>query len=268
MRNEQQKQMIAQLVMEAKAMRKDLFCWLTFAVFLIFASCAPAPVLRLNPLAGETKWIYGKEFARSATDEVEIAVAFESMDEAAVVFDVEITNLSTQPILISPEKFYYLPLAWPQDSVGLTTATQVCHAMDPETKILDLDKEIAREKSSYATAAGIDAVGGLLDLVVDIATIGEEKSEKEIKEEEQRKRDEEIARQQREVNHENRLASLKSEKAKWESTTLRRTTLDPEQSARGRVYFRANEKATYLKLCFPIGEANVQIVFEQQKIKT
>lgn len=236
-------------------------------VFLFWIACAPAPVLRLNPLASETKWVYGKEFARTATDEMEIAVAFESMDEATVIFDVEITNLSAQPILVSPEKFYYLPLTSLQDTVGLSTSKKVCYAINPEIKILDLDKEISRENASYATTAGIDAVGGLLDLFVDIATIGKKKTEKEIKEEEKRKCDEEIARQEREIDHTNSLARLKSEKTKWESTTLRRTTLDSEQSVRGRVHFLANEKAKYLKLCFPIGEANVQIVFVQQKVK-
>jgi hypothetical protein len=196
--NERQKQMIKQHRIEEKAMRQNLFCWLTLAVSFIFASCAPAPVLRLNPLASETKWIYGKEFARSATDDVEIAIAFESMDEAAIIFDVEITNLSGQPVLISPERFYYLSLASPQDTVSLAAASrQTSYAIDPEIKILDLDKKISRENASYATAAGIDAVGGLLDLVVSIATIGEEKTEREIKEEEQRRRDDEIARQNR-----------------------------------------------------------------------
>lgn len=236
-------------------------------VFLFWIACAPAPVLRLNPLAGETKWIYGKEFARSATDEVEIAVAFESMEDTTIVFDVEVTNLSAQPILVSPEKFYYSLLASPQDSVGLTTAKQVCHALDPETKILEFDKEISREKASYATAAGVDATFELLDLVFSLGEIGKQKSEDEIKEEERQERQEEIADCEREINHEKRLSELKTTKEKWESTTLRRTTLDPDQSVRGRVYFRANQKAHYIKLCFPIGKDGLQLIFYQQKIK-
>lgn len=71
----------------------------------------------------------------------------------------------------------------------------------------------------------------------------------------------------REINHEKRLQELKTTKEKWESTTLRRTTLDPDQSVRGRVYFRANQKAHYIKLCFPIGQASMQLIFYQQKIK-
>lgn len=248
-------------------MHKNIFCWLTLAVSFVFASCAPAPVLRLKPLFSETKWIYGKEFARSATDQVEIAVAFENMDVAAIIFDLEIINLSEQPIIVSPEKFYYLPLNWPQDTTGLHAPGKISYAIDPEIRILDLDKEISRENASYATATGIDAVGSLLGLFVAIATIGKEKTEEEIKEEEKRRCDEEVSRQEREIYHANSLANLKNEKVKWESTTLRRTTLEPDQSARGRIYFRANKRAKYLRLCFPIGEANLQIVFEQQKVK-
>jgi hypothetical protein len=267
MRNERQKQIIAQYGTREKAMHQKIFCWLTLAVSVIFASCAPAPVLRLNPLADETKWIYGKEFARNATDEAEIAVAFESMEDTTIVFDVEVTNLSAQPILVSPEKFHYLLLASPQDSVVLATAKQVCYALNPETKILDLDKEISRENASYATAAGIDATFELLDLIFSLGEIGKQKSEDEIKEEERQERQEEIADCEREINHEKLLAELKTTKEKWESTTLRRTTLDPDQSVRGRVYFRANQKAHYIKLCFPIGQASLQLIFYQQKIK-
>ena len=237
-------------------------------VLLLGMACAPSPVLRLNPLSGETKWIYGKEFARCETDEVEIAVAFDSMDEAAIIFDVEVTNLAGQPVLISPERFYYLSLVWPQDTVSLAAAPRrASYAIDPEIKILDIDKEISRENASYATYTSIDAVGGLLDLVGIFANIGKKKTEQEIKEEEQRRRDNEIARQNQEISYENIMARLKSEKAKWESTTLRRTTLDPEQSVRGTVHFPANDQAKYLKLCFPIGETNLQIVFMQKKVK-
>jgi hypothetical protein len=237
-------------------------------IFLFWLACAPAPVLRLSPLSSETKWIYGKEFASSATDDLEIAVAFESMDEAAIIFDVEVTNLAGQPVLISPERFYYLSLAVPEDTISLVaTPKRISSAIDPEFEILDLDKKISRENASYATAAGIDAIGSLIGLFVDIATIGKKKTEQEIKEEEQSKCEDERFRRERQIDHENSLANLKNEKAKWESTTLRRTTLDPEQSLRGRVYFPANDKTKYLKLCFPIGEANVQIVFEQKKVK-
>lgn len=248
-------------------MKRQLSLLPFFLIFLFLLSCSPAPILRLSPLAQDTRWIWGKEYATSAANEIEVAAAFESMDENLIAFDVEVTNWSAQPVVVSPERFYYLPLTSPQDTVNLAAAKQVGFALDPETKILDLDKEISRENASYAAIAGADAIGGLLNLILDIATIGTEKTEEEIKEEEQRRRDDEIARQTREITHENSLANLKNEKIKWESTTLRRTTLDPEQSARGRVYFRVNDKTQYLKLCFPIGEANVQIIFEQKRIK-
>ncbi len=144
---------------------------------------------------------------------------------------------------------------------------RVCHALDPETKILDFDKEISREKASYATAAGVDATFELLDFVFSLGEIGKQKSEDEIKEEERQERQEEIADCEREINHEKRLSELKTTKEKWESTTLRRTTLEPDQSVHGRVYFRANQKALYIKLCFPISKDSVQLIFYQQKIK-
>ena len=129
-------------------MRRSVIYFPLLLAGLFIVSCSPSPILRLSPLVNETKWIYGKEFARSATDKVEIAVAFE-----------------------------------------------------------------------------------------------------------------------REINHEKHLAELKTTKDKWESTTLRRTTLDPDQSVRGRVYFRAKQKALYIKLCFSIGEDSLQLIFYQQKIK-
>lgn len=249
-------------------MKRQLSLLPFFLIFLFLLSCSPAPILRLSPLAQDTRWIWGKEYATSAANEIEVAAAFESMDENLIAFDVEVTNWSAQPVVVSPERFYYLPLTSPQDTVNIISAVkQINHAINPETKILDIDKNISRENASYATSAGIDAFGSLLGLVVDIATIGSKKSEEESKEEERRRREDEIARQEREINYENSLARLKSEKAKWQITTLRRTTLEPNQKIAGRVYFPANLQTRYIKLFFPLGETIVPIIFEQKSYK-
>jgi hypothetical protein len=237
-------------------------------LLLLLSSCSAPPVLRLSPLADETRWLEGKEYAKSTVSEVEITVAFESMDEGFVVFDVEISNLSAEPVFVSPEKFCALPLASPQDTAGLPTSNPAGNfAVDPELKLLDIDKQIAREKASYATSTGIDVAVGLLDLVATVATIGSERSEEEIKEENRVRRENEIASQERDIDHHNRMAELEHLKAKWQSTTLRRTTLLAGETAIGRVYFPANEKARYLKLCLPLGGAEGQIIFEQKKYK-
>jgi hypothetical protein len=249
-------------------MKRHFFYLYFFPFFVFIVSCSAPPVLRLSPLADETEWLDGREYARSSAGDIEVAAAFESLDETFVVFDVEITNLSAQAVLVSPEKFYALPLASPQDTVGLLAANHASNfAVDPEIKLLDIDKQMAREQASYATSTGIDAAVSLLDLVITVATIGTEKSEEEIKEEERARRENQIAHQEREIDHNNRLAELKNLKEKWQSTTLRRTTLNPNQTLFGKVYFPANSQARYVKLYFPLGEAEGQVIFEQKKYK-
>jgi len=248
-------------------MRRTIFYLPLFPFFLFSFSCSAPQVLRLSPLAGETSWVDGKEFTKSSADNIEVAAAFESIDATFIVFEVEITNLSAQPVLVSPEKFYSLPLASPQDTMSFPTSAQAGYAVDPESKILELDKQIARAEASYATTAGIDAVFGLLGLVADIATIGQEKSEAAIKQKQKQRREREITDREREIDHKNNLDKLKTEKVQWTSNALRRTTLDPNHTTIGKVYFPANYNARYLKLCLPVGTSRIQIVFEQRQHK-
>jgi len=250
-----------------KLMRRTIFYLPLFLLFLLLLSCSPSPVLRLSPLANETSWLDGKEFATISADSIEAAVAFESMDAKLIVFEVEITNRSEQPVLVSPEKFYSLPLFSPQDTMSFPTSAQAGFAIDPESKILDIDKQISREKASYSTMEGVDLIFGLLGVVAAIATIGQEKTEEEIKQEQQQRRELEILDREQEINHKNNLAKLQNEKVQWTSSALRRTTLNPNHTTIGKVYFPANYKARYIKLCLPIGKTRLQIVFAQRKHK-
>lgn len=237
------------------------------AILVLLASCSPAPVLRLTPTAGDTSWLDGKEYMRSTAGGLEVAVAFEGIENNLILFEIFVGNETGQQVTISPERFYYVPLLFLPDSFKVDSLTLIVHAIDPETKILDLDKQIEQEKTSYANAAGIDAVFCFLGFLVDVATIGKTKSKEEIESEELQEREEDLDRREREINHANRLTEIKATKERWATTSLRRTTLASGESIAGRIHFQATPKANFVILFIEIEGAPMQFVFSQKKHK-
>src|SRR5262245_55723295 len=85
------------------AMTKARTSFLLFSS-LLFASCAPLPIYRLNPIADDTIWINGREAARKSDFDIEATVSFVRTEDSQLVFAIEITNWTSVPLTVSPER--------------------------------------------------------------------------------------------------------------------------------------------------------------------
>ena len=61
--------------------------------------------------------------------------------------------------------------------------------------------------------------------------------------------------------------SLNNSSYIWEILALRKTSLYPNESISGKVFFPVNESAHTLEFSFPIGEQELKILFKQEVIQ-
>jgi len=152
--------------------REQLVIFL-FLMFLVSCYVSPSPIYKLNPVSENTFWLFGQEYTKASNENIEIAFAFERMIDGNLIFDIEITNISDQTILISPEKFYYYPI----HSIDESTSDQnnKIFAIDTEIKLHEVDSKISQETARYKSSTDTDNAISLFDLMSDISTIGKKK---------------------------------------------------------------------------------------------
>lgn len=230
-------------------------------------SCAPTPIYLLRPLAEDKRWLHGRELAYVAHAGYEGEVAFVRSVGRELLFEVWIRNNNTGAVEVAPERFYILASNAATDSA---IGSEGRHAIDPEVALLNLDKALAKNAARHKTEAALELTVAVLDVVVELANAGKEKSQEEIEQEERERREEAEARRKREFEHETKMAQLQKEQTYWETQPLRKTTLAAKQTVEGYVHFPViaqGRPAPYVKLVLPLNETRLVFVFEQQKIK-
>lgn len=220
----------------------------------ILGCVAPRPLYRLQPLAENTLWIYGKEYVESSNDSFAVAVAYDRTVNDYLVFQVEIENRTGSAVLVSPERFHYTTL---KRAPAFDTVDPV-YAVDPEAKLEQLDKALSRENARHASALAADITFTLLDIFAEIVTDTDDNTDELAYH-----RNYEI---ENDNKHERTVSNLKEIRDSWEFDTLRKTTLLPEQKVQGLVYFPAQETAQRIRILLPIAGWTATFTFEQNKI--
>jgi len=233
---------------------------LPIGIFLSSCYTSPKPVYQMKPLAEESRWYLGGEYVKSEVENIEAAAAFDRTIDTEWVFDVEIANHTDQPVLVVPEKFYIKPMQRRNDTVF--SPGKYIYAIDPERKLLEIDKDIAQEEAHYTSARSTDGLISMLDLFADIATIGKKKTPEEIEQEEIEDAEREESQVEREIRHEESMNDLTDLRGNWENLTLRKTTLLPGYFIDGKVYFPAKRNVNYLELCLPVEKTTNTFLFQ------
>ncbi len=222
------------------------------SAILIQAGVSPHPILRLKPASDNTTWLFGKEYSSIAVENIKVAIAFDRAYRDYIVFDVEISNLSDELFLVSPEKFLCTPLISLTDSLD----EQKLYAVDPETKLLEIDKGLSKENADYASEVIVDATVSILALFADIASDDEDGTDDYYAEAQ-------LGRLERNANHSRQVTNLNILRDKWEFNTLRKTHLQPEYEIQGKIYFPVITDARFLKINLPIAGRVIKFFFEQ-----
>ena len=237
--------------------RTLLYAILTFLPFFFFSCSAPKSLVKLQPSQEATKWLYGQEFAKDSISGIIYEVGFDQIVESDYLFDMDITNRSNLEILIDPRDFYYIPL---NDSLQ-PMCNEYFHASDPEEEILNIEKKLSITDARRKNHVILSIVG----LGVDIATAAITSSDDNPHNDFLRTDMFEAVQVGNAIN-EFEAADLRDLRDSWSESTIRKTTLEPGFSMKGKVFFPYFPKASYLQMVFPVDDQNIEILFRQNYI--
>ncbi len=258
-------------------MKHSLFYAGTIILAGLFGGCAePEMLYHATPVSQNSIWYSGREFVTQNEDSITVSVAFENDLDGAMTFYVVVGNYGSQSVLVAPEKIYcegsyryvsdvtdFETMAVRTDTV---TGTDTVYALNPETELQGIDQQSARATATYANNTGLNVAAGLLQLVGDVATIGQSKTREELHREDRARRDVAESQANNNLNYSLQSASLADQRAYWESAALRKTTLFQDNAIGGKVRVPVDQHARTLKLIVPVGGNSFSFEFNQRPL--
>ena len=134
-----------------------------FFLAISLASCfTPQKVIKMESETGQdTKWNYGREVVVVKRGDLEARIFFEDFTKKDLIFDVEVTNMGNEEILLKPEEIYIQT-----DNGGNLWS------YDPEKEIFGEQMELSRREANNKNAAV--AVGAAVVAVAVAAAIADD----------------------------------------------------------------------------------------------
>lgn len=235
------------------------------AMFLALQACSPKPVFRMSPVADETSWLSGREYVVSDNDSVMVVLAYYRHMGDLFYFDIEIVNLSDEPLHVAPEQFYYT--AYTGDPLLEGTLAHNRDALNPEEKLLGLDLAASKVDADRRTTAGFDAAFLTLGLVGDMAALSTGASGEEMSWRMHDRTNMAIEMEIRDERFRRSLDNVAEARNIWELDMLRKTDLQPDEYVRGMVAFPLRESAHYYDLIFTVNGFDHRFRYEQFRFK-
>ena len=229
-----------------------------FLLLLLFSCGTPLQVVRVEPAREDLidRYRYGSAIQHQETDEASVEVSFYDATRDYLLFDVEITNHSTEDILIDPA----------ETSLQLPTGTRLS-AVEPEYQLLSMDLESVRKQRqsrtlAWASAAVMVAATAYAIANSDNATVSEPNTDAVIisnlgsqvadvmtyvvLEEEGR-------RLARETVPDAGEMPAPDNRFFWLDYSFRKTTLRPGESAVGKLVFPRADDSPTVEVVVPVG---------------
>jgi len=242
-------------------MRKQLFIISILA--LLITSCAPRSIIRVNPTTDQGVWLYGQQFLFDTTTDINVYIAFDREYGDCHAFSVEYVNRGESSYLVDPAQIKVQTQPFDTKRFQPESFT----AIDPELRLLAMDKAISRSQAQAANASIIAAVvlgAGMVaiasdahhnrsiekaDLHANMAITGAE-----------------VAAISSDVAT-TQSYDLAYNKQTWEGQTIRKTTLAPNMSIQGLVFIPKKMNALDYIITIPVRGKEVQFTFRQNIIK-
>ena len=248
-----------------------LLC-LIFAALLMLAGCAAPPVYRLDASTSDatsdatSDWIQGRQYITQSTDGLRATVAYVRTTPDGHVFDVHVENLSDTSTTAIPARFYadVYRAEPPADTAVLSPVfLRRVWAVDPEERLLNLDRAAAENAADAATSEGLYLLTSVLDATADVADgpdTREENREERV--------DQYLRREEQEDRRERSLRTrdgLESQRIRWSTQTLRKTTLPPMTGVRGYVYVPVEPDGRSLLLHIKVDDETIVFPYQQKE---
>jgi hypothetical protein len=235
---------------------KQLAFIFSVAVIFILSGCAtPQSVIRLKPESTRTSWFYGQEFSGDSAFGIIAKVAFDQVQPPYYLFDVEITNRSNMDYLVNPSDMFIVSLDGNKNA--LTGNAQ--KVVDPEARILELDKRLATNSDNRKASLGLVLLAAGVDIATGIAADNGNPRRPHVRTD--------LFPLAVVASEGTRFTAsdLNQLRDTWKKTALRKTTLQKGYSIRGKILASVIPDAPYIQLNIPVDNELLKIDFTQVK---
>lgn len=224
---------------------------------LLMASCSSTrSVVKLKPQSEKTSWFYGQEFTADSVFGIIASVGYDQINPPWYLFDVEITNRSNMPYVVDPATIYCVPLNGTFQPFNGDTL----YAVDPETRIDELDRELAINKNRQKNQLGLTLLAAGIDIATGVVVLTDDNPRNDFVRTD-------LLPAAIAQGQENRFEAIDLNELRdtWKSTTLRKTTLETGYTMRGKVLVPVFKDAPYIQFNIPVDNEVIRITFMQIK---
>lgn len=222
-------------------------------VGLILFGCHVTPYgiydLRVADKSAETLWLNGKELLKLTNTDAEVIVNYDDTRNGMLMFDVSILNTSKELMLISPEDFYC-------ETINRLDEKSKINALNPEKMINHYSKSIERLDAQKSSAERENLVFSMFDFADNFT----DKTDEERDKDRQEQLDREESQERRVRKNRSNRETMAEKRYSFETESLRKTSLMPDQKLTGRVYFVV--KGSFKEFTLHIPTANDEFVIK------
>lgn len=226
--------------------------WCLIVLVVGALGCAPRLMFKVEPVASEINWSYGVAYQTIEKDSLQVIAAFNGYVNNMMRFDVEIVNLASERRLVDPGRFFYRAIT---NFEGAPLKKSYA-AYNPEERIAALQDDL----NTQYTQEGIEAFFVLLGVTLEtIAAFSDDHVHNDECEHDDYSWEFEGQRED--------IDRINERKDVWEFETVRKTTLEMNNSMEGYVFFPMDKSVNDLQLVFPIESTEVEMDFKQSKMR-
>lgn len=236
---------------------KQLYTIAIILSVVLLASCsAKRSVIKLKPQSEQTSWFYGQEFTSDSVFGIIARVAYDQINHPWYLFDVEITNRSNMPYVVDPAAIYCVPLNGTFQPYNGDTL----YAVDPETKIDELDRELTINKNRQKNQLELTLLAAGIDIATGVIVLTDDNPRNDFVRTD-------LLPAAIAQGQENRFEAIDLNELRdtWKSTTLRKTTLQTGYSMHGKILVPFSLDAPYIQFNIPVDNEVIRINFMQIK---
>lgn len=223
-----------------------------FLSFVLYSCYSPRNIIKLEPREESDKWRFGQQLVADTLYGITYEVGFVKCQDNNYWFDVSVSNTSNLPITVDPAGF------WCEAFDGISRPINKVAAINPETELLEIEKELSRNDAQAKSGFG----ASLIALGVDVATAAITCTDDNPHNDWVRT-DMFGAVQASLAYNAHETANLIDLREMWSKGMLRKTTLDPGYHVNGVVFFPLIPNAEFLRLYFPVDSLYVDMDYKQ-----
>ncbi|RYU77184.1 hypothetical protein [Hymenobacter persicinus] len=242
--------------------------WAGPALALLLTACAPSYYLTVRPSEAPDEGHDGHQRLLAEVDSVEMILSYAHQRGQELLFDAEVRNNSTRPILVDPAQFYYYPALTPAAAAPVGTPVVLqprVAAVDPEGRLTQLAGTLSTEDRKATGMSGWEWLTIAGNLSADATAKKRKETEQQTYqrklqyEKDMREYDNSRAQHAEAADRTARELDL------WQFSLLRKALLPPGEKVRGYLVFPVLDQTAQLRVSTPIGPRPFSFEFEQQQ---